>query len=55
MLSVKQGGIKYYFWVFGMTRPRIEPRSPGTMANSVTIVPMPDMYRIIQYGEKSME
>ena len=29
MLSVKQGGIKYYFWVFGMTRPGIEPWSPG--------------------------
>ena len=21
MLSVKQGGIKYHFWVFGMSRP----------------------------------
>ena len=28
MLSVKQGGIKYHFWVFGMTRRGIEPRSP---------------------------
>ena len=28
-LSVKQGGIKYHFWVFGMTRPGIECRSPG--------------------------
>ena len=25
ILSVKQGGFKYYFWVFSMTRPRIEP------------------------------
>ena len=25
MLSVKQGGIKYHFWVFGMTRSGIEP------------------------------
>ena len=28
MLSVKQGGIKYHFWVFGLTRPWIEPQSP---------------------------
>ena len=25
MLSVKQGGIKYHFWVFCITRPEIEP------------------------------
>ena len=36
MLSVKQGGIKYHFWVFGMTRPGIEPRSPGPLANTLT-------------------
>ena len=29
MLSVKQGGIKYHFWVVGMTRPGLETRSPG--------------------------
>ncbi len=33
-LSVNQGDIKYYFFesgmVFGMTRPEIEPRSPGS-------------------------
>ena len=40
MLSVKQGGIKYHFWVFGMTRPRIEPRSPGPLANTLTARPM---------------
>ena len=34
MLSVKQGGIKYHFWVIGMIRHGIEPRSPGP---SVTI------------------
>ena len=28
MLSIKQGGIKYYFWVFGMTQHAIEPQSP---------------------------
>ena len=35
MLSVKQGGIKYlFFLVFGMTRPGIEPRSPRPLANT---------------------
>ena len=29
MLSVKQGGIKYHFLVFGVTQPVIEPWSPG--------------------------
>ena len=38
MLSVKQGGIKYHFWVFGMTRPGIEPRSPGPLSNTLTSV-----------------
>ena len=33
MLSVKQGGIKYHFKVFGRTRPGIEPRSPGPLVN----------------------
>ena len=33
MLSVKQGSIKYhFFWVFGITRPEIEPRSLGPLA-----------------------
>ena len=32
MLSVKQGGIKYHFWVFGMTRAGIEPRSTGPLS-----------------------
>ena len=41
MPSVKQGSIKYhFFWVFGMTRPWIEPRSPGPLANTLTIMPM---------------
>ena len=31
MLSVKQVGIKYHFWVFGMTRPGIEPCSTGPL------------------------
>ena len=35
MLSVKQEGIKYHFWVFGMTRPGIEPglRAIGKHSN----------------------
>ena len=33
MLSVNQGGIKYNFWVFGMTWSRIEPRSLGPLDN----------------------
>ena len=37
MLSAKQGGIKYHFWVFGMTRPGIKPRSPGPLANTLLI------------------
>ena len=37
MLSVKQGGIKYYFWVFGMTGPGIESRSPGPLENTLLI------------------
>ena len=40
MLSVKRGGIKYHFWVFGMTRLGIEPRSPGPLACTLTITPM---------------
>ena len=38
MLSVKQGGIKYHFWVFGMTRLGIEPRFPRPLANTNTLV-----------------
>ena len=40
MLSVKQREIKYHFWVFGMTRPGIEPRSPRPLANTLTAWPM---------------
>ena len=39
MLSVKQGGIKYHFWVFDMTLTEIEPRSPGPLANTLLIIP----------------
>ena len=34
MLSVKQGGIKYHF---GMTQPGIEPQSPESLADTLTI------------------
>ena len=37
MLSVKQSGIKYHFLVLNMTRPEIEPRSPGPLANTLLI------------------
>ena len=48
MLSVKQRGIKYHFWAFGMMRPEIELRSPGPLANTpdidVIYVPQTSMY-----------
>ena len=37
ILSVKQGGIKYHFCVFGMTRPGIEPQSSGPLTNTLLI------------------
>ena len=37
MLSVKQGDIKNYFWVFGMIRPSIEPWSPRQLVNTLLI------------------
>ena len=37
ILRVKQGDIKYHFWVFGTTRPGIEHQSPGPLANSLFI------------------
>ena len=40
MFSVKQGGIKYHFWVFGMTRSGIVLRSPGPLANTLLICPV---------------
>ena len=41
MLSVKQGSIKYNFLKsLGMTRPGIDPRSPGPLANTLIIRPM---------------
>ena len=49
MLHVKQGGIKYHFWVFGMTRPGVELRSPGPLANSLTIMPISSILFIYIY------
>ena len=43
LLSVKQGGIKYHFWVIGMTRPGIEPRSSRPLAYTLLIRPMPQL------------
>ena len=40
MLSVKQEGIKYQFWVFGRTRPGIEPRFPRPLASTLLIRPI---------------
>ena len=40
MLSVKQGGVKYHFWVFGMTLPGIEPQSVEQLANILLIRPI---------------
>ena len=40
MLSAKQGNIKYYFWVFGMTQSGIELRSPRPLMNTLLIKPM---------------
>ena len=40
MLSIKQCNIKYHFWVFGMTWPGIEPRFPGPLVNTLTIIPI---------------
>ena len=34
MSNVKQGGIKYHFWVFGITRLGVEPWSPGPLAKT---------------------
>ena len=30
-----QGDTKNHFWVFGMTRPRIEPQSLGPLVNTL--------------------
>ena len=37
MLSVKKEISSTFFLVFGLTRPGIEPRSPGPLANTLLI------------------
>ena len=37
------------FWVFGMMRPRIEPRSSGRLVNILTIMPMSRSVSIRKY------
>ena len=37
------------FWVFGMTRPGIEPRSPGPLANTLTARPMSGIGFVLWY------
>ena len=39
-LSIKRGGIKYHFKVFGITRLGIEPRPPGPLVNTLPTKPM---------------
>ena len=43
MLSIKQDGM------FSMTRPGIEPRSPGPLANTLLIRPMARLNLIKKY------
>ena len=40
MLSIKQGSIKYHFWVFGITWPGIEPCFVEPLTNILTIMTM---------------
>ena len=47
-LSDKQGCINYHFWVFSMTRPGIEPRSPGPLENTLPTRPM-GWYLLVEY------
>ena len=49
MLSIKHGGIKYNFWVFGMTRPWIELSFPGPWVNALTIMLMSGIYLSLLY------
>ena len=40
MMMIKQGGIKYHFLVFGMTRTGSEPLSPRLLENTLLIRPL---------------
>ena len=46
MMSARQGGFKYNLWVFGMTWPGIEPRSPVPFVNTLIIWPMAQLTMI---------
>ena len=54
MLSAKQGGIKYDFWVFGMTQLGTEPWSPGPFANTRLIRPIGLAARMFVEGPESL-
>ena len=48
MLSIKEGSIKYnFFFVFGMTRPGIEPQSPRPLVNTLPNSPMAQIYNLL--------
>ena len=49
MLNVKQAGIKYHFWVFGMSRRGIETVFPGSLAKTQLVRPM-DLFQTIQFS-----
>ena len=52
MTGVKQGGSNYHF--LKMTRPGIEPRSPGPLVNTLPIGPMSRyiyIYSLSSYGQ----
>ena len=55
VLSAKQGGIKYHFKVFGMTRPGTEPQSPGPLANTLLIVLMARLLRIVTWNYNCLQ
>ena len=38
------------FWVFGMTQPGIEPRFPGPLANSLTVMPISSTNDILVFN-----
>ena len=61
MLSVKQSDIKYHFWVFGITRPVIEPRSSielrssWPMANTLLMTPFSLLSDLKNHMMKSID
>ena len=50
ILSPKHGRIENYFWVFGMIRPRIEPRSPGQLVTTLLNSPVWTQVNIYKYS-----